>query len=106
MTKITGCNPPCSYRKFTEVGERLLVRREKFGKRKYYVPHLILFKKGYKILLANNEVQVEEEHLIYDFISFVSECGGSLGLFLGFSFFMVFDYFTPLLLTLRKTFGS
>ena len=56
-------------------------------------------------MLANNEVQEEEEHLIYDFISFVSECGGSLGLFLGFSFFMVFEYITPFLFTLRKTFG-
>ena len=53
-------------------------------------------------MLANNEVQEEEEHLIYDFISFVSECGGSLGLFLGFSFFMVFEYFTPVLLVARK----
>ena len=43
--------------------------------------------------------------MIYDFISFVSECGGSLGLFLGFSFFMVFEYITPFLFTLRKTFG-
>ena len=57
-------------------------------------------------MLANNEVQVEEEHLIYDFTSFVSECGGSLGLFLGFSFFMVFEYITPFLFTLKKTFGS
>ena len=53
-------------------------------------------------MLANNEVQEEEEHLIYDFISFVSECGGSLGLFLGFSFFMVFEYITPVLLIARK----
>ena len=53
-------------------------------------------------MLANNEVQEEEEHLIYDFISFVSECGGSLGLFLGFSFFMVFEYITPVLLVVRK----
>ena len=53
-------------------------------------------------MLANNEVQEEEEHLIYDFISFVSECGGSLGLFLGFSFFMVFEYITPVLLLARK----
>ena len=53
-------------------------------------------------MLANNEVQEEEEHLIYDFISFVSECGGSLGLFLGFSFFMVFEYITPVLLVARK----
>ena len=72
----------------------------------YFFYDFVYFKIGYKILLANNEVQVEEEHLIYDFISFVSECGCSLGLFLGFSFFMVFDHFTPLLLTLRKTFGS
>ena len=53
-------------------------------------------------MLANNEVQEEEEHLIYDFISFVSECGGSLGLFLGFSFFMVFEYITPVLLVAKK----
>ena len=70
----------------------------------YFFYNFVYLKIGYKILLANNEVQVEEEHLIYDFISFVSECGGSLGLFLGFSFFMVFDYLTPILLAVKKCF--
>ena len=58
---------------------------------------------GFKLMLANTEVEVEEEHYIYDFTSFVSECGGSLGLFLGFSFLMTLDYITPLLITLQKS---
>ena len=57
---------------------------------------------GYNILLANSEVIEKEEHYIYDFISFISECGGSLGLFLGFSFFMVLDYIAPSLIIVKK----
>ena len=53
-------------------------------------------------MLANSEVNEEEEHYIYDFISFISECGGSLGLFLGFSFFMVLDHFAPNLIVVTK----
>ena len=52
----------------------------------------ILSSLGYNLILAASEVNVEEEQYIYDFISFISECGGSLGLFLGFSFFMITDY--------------
>ena len=43
-------------------------------------------------LLASSNIITEEETLIYDMISFVSEFGGSLGLFLGFSFFMLASY--------------
>ena len=57
---------------------------------------------GYNIILANSEVNEEEEHYIYDFISFISECGGSLGLFLGFSFFMVLDHLAPTLIVVTK----
>ena len=52
--------------------------------------------------MANSEVNEEEEHYIYDFISFISECGGSLGLFLGFSFIMVLDYLAPILTIMKK----
>ena len=31
MTNITGCKPPCSYRKFTEVGDTLLFKHDRFG---------------------------------------------------------------------------
>ena len=50
---------------------------------------------GYRFLLASSEIITEEETLIYDIISLVSEFGGSLGLFLGFSFFMLASYITP-----------
>ena len=59
---------------------------------------------GYNIILANSEVNEEEEHYIYDFISFISECGGSLGLFLGFSFFMVLDNLAHTLVVVTKLF--
>ena len=40
---------------------------------------------------ADLKVTVAEEELIYSFVSFVSEFGGSLGLFLGFSFYMALE---------------
>ena len=67
---------------------------------KCLTPVIILL--GYSIVLANSEVIEEEEHYIYDFISFTSEVGGSLGLFLGFSFIMVFDYLAQTLIIVRK----
>ena len=60
---------------------------------------------GYNIILANSEVIEEEEHFIYDFISFISECGGSLGLFLGFSFLMVLNYVAPSVTIMKKLFN-
>ena len=71
-----------------------------------YIVHMYDFNNalflGYNILLARSEVIEKEEHYIYDFISFISECGGSLGLFLGFSFFMVLDYLAPFLVIVKK----
>ena len=62
----------------------------------------ILSSLGYNLILAASEVNEEEEHYIYDFISFISECGGSLGLFLGFSFFMITDYVAPMQNYIKK----
>ena len=57
---------------------------------------------GYNIILAKKEINVEEEYYTYDFISFISECGGALGLFLGFSFFMIMDYVPPYQIVVKK----
>ena len=45
------------------------------------------------------------EEYVYDFFSFVAELGGALGLFLGFSFFMFWDFIVGLFGFLSK-FGS
>ena len=31
VTNMTGCNPPCFYRKYTQVGKTFLVNKDKFG---------------------------------------------------------------------------
>ena len=46
---------------------------------------------GFELILANNEVTSVQEVLAYDFLTLVSNFGGSLGLFVGFSFYMLWD---------------
>ena len=41
--------------------------------------------------LATKKILVEREVPSYSFLSFVADCGGLLGLFIGFNFLMVFD---------------
>ena len=53
-------------------------------------------------MLANMEMTEESEHYMYDFESFVSEFGGSLGLFLGFSFFTLWDFGSPILVLIKN----
>ena len=43
--------------------------------------------------MASSEVKIEKEAYVYPAISFIGELGGSLGLFLGFSFLTIFDIF-------------
>ena len=91
ISKITLCKPPCTYYKYRFAGKADIISKDKFGLR---------------ILLANTEMIEEDEHLLYDFISLVSEFGGSLGLFLGFSFFMIWDFIAPMILVLKKSIRS
>ena len=51
---------------------------------------------------VSTETTVETETYVYPLMSFVSEFGGGLGLFLGFSFLSLYDGFTFLFSKLRK----
>ena len=51
------------------------------------------------IVFSSRVVVVEKEEKTFPFQSFVAECGGCLGLFLGFSFLLVWD-------GLMETFGN
>ena len=76
VKRITGCEVPCQYRSFQQVGRPLEYKPKRFG---------------FGISIVSTDITVKTEELVYPFSSFVSEFGGALGLFLGFSFYMVWD---------------
>ena len=91
LIKITGCSLPCRYKEFKIVGNPVEVDNNSFG---------------FSLMFAKSEEVEEKEAYVYEFMSFVSEFGGSLGLFLGFSFLSSWDLLEILFAALsyqRKT---
>ena len=76
LTNMTGCSLPCSYSEYKIVGSPSVADPTSYG---------------FQLSFAKTEASEEREALVYEFVSFVSEFGGSLGLFLGFSFYSVWD---------------
>jgi hypothetical protein len=68
------CLPPCNTVEFTSLSRKSSLRSKQ---------DTIIIGMKYKSL----EVTVYEEYLIYNFLNFVGSVGGSLGLFIGFSYF-------------------
>ena len=52
--------------------------------------------------LITSATKVKEEILIYPLVSFVSDLGGSLGLFVGFSFLNLWDFFDFMLVKCKR----
>ena len=53
------------------------------------------------VSLVSSDIRVETEEFLYSWVSLVSDIGGSLGLFLGFSFFAAWDLLLSLARCLR-----
>ena len=79
----SNCPLPCRYKEYQIVGEPE-------GEQATQIAIGFVF--------ADWEITEAIEEEIYSFESFVSEFGGSLGLFLGFSFYMLLD---PFIFTLK-----
>ena len=58
------------------------------------------------IIFATASVQVLREEEAFTFGSLVADCGGVLGLFVGFNFLMVWDWLVLLVGKLTKSFYS
>ena len=80
VTKVIGgCLKPCHYKQYKFVGEKGLTSLKKNSSLT-----MILW-------AVNYDISVETEKLVYPLTSFVGDIGGTLGLFVGFSFMMVWD---------------
>ena len=85
----TGCLKPCKYREYLNSGltsklRNISIALDLNGK---YCPNFIM---------ASTVLNKKKETYVYPVISFVSEIGGSLGLFVGFSFLSIWDWFDPI----------
>ena len=82
----TGCLFPCTYMRY----EVAFTRNIPFG-------HF-----GLGFIFGDTSTTIRKEYYIYPLISFISDLGGSLGLFVGFSFFMLWDILIELVLVISK----
>ena len=94
IENITGCLRNCRFMSYKKVDvihgyESLMLERGEVWM---------------NILLVNSEVDVKEETLIYDLESLISDIGGSLGLFLGFSVMMIWDGLEKVIIFIIGTF--
>ena len=76
LVNYTGCSLPCNY-----VEYRLIREPVKFKESN----------QKFNLLWLSSHAVERSEQLLYPIESFVSEFGGALGLFLGFSFVMIWD---------------
>ena len=93
ITRVTGCKKPCRYKEYNFVNTNL-------KELAYYT-----FPKDqitFCLWAVSQNTLVEEEVLVYSFESLVAELGGSLGLFLGFSFMTVWDGFKKIVTCMMK----
>ena len=77
----TECPLPCNYRAIKPIG-----KPQSFRERGFFEEYA-----SYGLTLVSTDIEVFTEENIYSFAELVSEMGGSLGLFVGFSFIMFWD---------------
>ena len=81
VLNLTGCKIPCQYREIKAVDPPTPIKTGTMD-------GAMLF----ALTLVTTDIRVETEALVYKFTSLVSDVGESLGLFLGFSFYMLWDW--------------
>ena len=94
IANITGCQCPCSYLeyRFNDDPFTLVVSRKRFNQRmKIFIFQKSYGEFGFVLWNMSPNMLVEKESLLYNFESLVAEFGGTLGLFVGFSFMAFWD---------------
>ena len=76
IVKITGCKRPCTYNEYKFISSFPEEDPRTIPSDQIYIA----------FWAVSQTTQIEEEVLLYPFLSLVSDFGGALGLFLGFSF--------------------
>ena len=78
LFSYTGCRNPCHYRHYSFIGHK---KETAFDSDNYI----------FSLFAESDLTHIEREELVYPLSSLVAEFGGTLGLFLGFSFMAILD---------------
>ena len=89
LSELSGCLPPCTYTEVRKIGDPLVSSEAETA---------------YILTLASTRIKVLTENRYPDFSSLVADIGGTLGLFLGFSFIMVWNSSLSAFAKLREYF--
>ena len=92
LFELTGCPKNCKYYTYTMIKEFALSDKEMSEKNEIWID----------LTLAGLTINVKKEIFVFPLRSFISEFGGALGLFLGFSFIMIWDAIETLLMFLKQ----
>ena len=106
----TKCYPPCSYYVYDLIGKKSTMdpsvyyfpEQTSFGIKVFFTFSAIFNFVEYYFVLPRNEITEENEELLFGLVSLVGELGGSLGLFLGFSFMTIWDIGVPIIGKIAK----
>ena len=58
------------------------------------------------MLLVSSSVEVEREEAAYSALTLIADCGGLLGLFIGFNFLMIWDLVVIVVLRISEYFNT
>ena len=89
IVRHTGCLTPCRYTEYKLAKDPIRFKDDNMT---------------LNIVLSSTDILTRTEKKIYSGVSFVAEFGGALGLFLGFSFLMVWDGTKAIILNLVNCF--
>ena len=88
-----GCIKPCNYQEYKIIGDKAptSLTKEDFL--------------TFALVAVDNNIYVETEALLYPGTSLVAEIGGTLGLFIGFSFMILWDGIVRILHLIKEIIG-
>ena len=87
ITNQTKCVKPCNYKQYKMIGQEQYNKKHSLEE----ANSTRIFAKHYVYIAATEEIVIEKEVAGYTGLSLLADMGGSLGMFLGFSFLGAWD---------------
>ena len=96
LEELTGCKRNCRFRNYYKFHELQITEKEMDDRNEIWLD----------IVLSQSMLKIKTETLMFPPRSLIADIGGTLGLFLGFSFVMIWDGFEAIIIFLKHHFSN